>query len=99
MQAPSVSRAHLLARIAAAVFGGYAFTWGLVALGMAGLFALGMPFHDAEHLTAMLAMLVYLLAFLWTFAARSLPRVWTVLAGGGVLMAGAASLLQAALLR
>lgn len=99
MQAPSISRAHLLARIAAAVFGGYAFTWGLVALGMAGLFALGMPFHDAEHLTAMLAMLVYLVAFLWTFAARSLPRAWTVLAGGGLLMAGAASLLQAALLR
>lgn len=99
MQAPPVSRAHLLARIAAAVFGGYAFSWGLVALGMAGLFALGMPFHDAEHLTAMLAMLVYLVAFLWTFAARSLPRVWTVLAGGGLLMAGAASLLQAALLR
>ena len=99
MHAPTVSRAHLLARIAAAVLGGYAFSWGLVALGMAGLFALGMPFHDAEHLTAMLAMLAYLAVFLWAFSARSLPRVWWVLAGGGALMAGAASLLQSALLR
>lgn len=99
MHAPAVTRSHLLARIAAAALGGYAFAWGLVALGMAGLFALGMPFHDAEHLTAMLAMLVYLVAFLWAFAARSLPRVWGVLAGGGALMAGAASLLQTALLR
>ncbi|WP_326542098.1 iron uptake protein [Pseudorhodoferax sp.] len=99
MHAPSVSRAHLLARIAAAVFGGYAFAWGLVALGMAGLFALGMPFHDAEHLTAMLAMLAYLVVFLWAFAARSLPRVWLVLAGGGALMTGAAALLQTTLVR
>lgn len=99
MHAPSLTRAHVLARIAAAVFGGYAFSWGLVAFGMAGLFALGMPFHDAEHLTAMLAMLVYLAVFLWAFAARSLPRVWLVLAGGGALMAGAASLLQATLVR
>ncbi|RCW72565.1 iron uptake protein [Pseudorhodoferax soli] len=99
MHAPAVTRSHLLARIAAAVLGGYAFSWGMVALGMAGLFALDMPFHDAEHLTAMLAMLVYLVVFLWAFAARSLPRVWLVLAGGGALMAGAASLLQTALLR
>lgn len=99
MHAPATTRSHLLARIGAAVLGGYAFAWGLVALGMAGLFALGMPFHDAEHLTAMLAVLVYLVAFLWAFAARSLPRVWGVLAGGGALMAGAATLLQTALLR
>ncbi|KQP35498.1 hypothetical protein [Pseudorhodoferax sp. Leaf274] len=99
MHAPAVTRPQLVARIAAAVLGGYAFSWGLVALGMAGLFALGMPFHDAEHLTAMLAMLAYLVVFLWAFAARSLPRVWLVLAGGGAVMAGAASLLQSALLR
>ena len=33
-------------------------------------------------------------AFCWGFVARSLPRVWLVLAGGGALMAGAASLVQ-----
>lgn len=97
MHAPAVTRAQLLARIAAAVFGGYAFCWGLVAIGMAGLYALGMPFHDAEHLSAMVALLVYLVVFLWAFAARSLPRVWLVLAGGGALMAGSASLVQSVL--
>lgn len=97
MHAPAVSRAHLLARIAAAVLGGYAFAWGLVALGLAALYALGMPFHDAEHLSAMVALLAYLAVFLWAFAAPSLARVWLVLAGGGALMAGAASLLQSML--
>ena len=87
-------RRHVLLRIAAAVLGGYAFCWGFVALGMAGLFALGMSFHDAEHLCAMLAFLLYVTVFCWAFATRSLARVWAVLAGGAALMAGAASLLQ-----
>ena len=90
-------RLHATLRIAAAVLGGYAFTWGFIALGMSGLFALGMSFHDAEHLSAMLAFLVYVAVFCWAFAARSLPRVWLVLAGGGALMAGAGSLIQMAL--
>ncbi|WP_406622451.1 iron uptake protein [Acidovorax sp. SDU_ACID1] len=90
-------RLHAALRIAAAVLGGYAFTWGFIALGMSGLFALGMPFHDAEHLTSILGMLVYLVAFLWAFAARSLARVWIVLAGGGAFMAAAASVLQGVL--
>lgn len=88
------SRLHVALRIAAAVLGGYAFCWGFIALGMAGLYALGMPFHDAEHLLAMLAFLLYAAVFCWAFVARSLPRVWLVLAGGGALMAGAASLVQ-----
>ncbi len=91
------SRQHVLLRIAAAMLGGYAFCWGFVALSMAGLFALGMSFHDAEHLCAMLAFLLYVTVFCWAFAARSLARVWAVLAGGAALMAGAASLLQMAL--
>jgi len=94
MAATDATTSHVIARIAAALLGGYAFTWGLIALGMAGLFALGMPFHDAEHLSSMLALLAYLGVFCWAFAARSLPRVWAVLAGGGVLMAAAASLIQ-----
>ena len=40
----------ILVRIAAAVFGGYAFTWGFIALGVVLMFAAGMEFHDAEHL-------------------------------------------------
>jgi len=88
----------VLWRAAAALAGGYAFCWGLIALGVAGLYTLGLPFHDAEHLSAMLAFLAYLVVFLWAFAARRLARVWVVLLGGGALMAGAASLLQARLL-
>ncbi|WP_114393495.1 iron uptake protein [Oleisolibacter albus] len=85
---------HPVLRIAAAVLGGYAFTWGFIAFGMASLFALGMPFHDAEHLTAIIGVAVYLALLLWAFAARSLVRVWIVAAGGAGLMAGAASLIQ-----
>lgn len=83
-----------LSRIVAALLGGYVFTWGFIALGLASLFAAGMDFHDAEHLSAILGFLVFLTAFLWAFAGRSLARVWAVLAGGGLLMTGAASLVQ-----
>lgn len=88
----------ILVRIAAAIFGGYAFTWGFIALGAALMFAAGMPFHDAEHLGYILGLLVFLAVFLWAFAARSLSRVWAVLAGGAIAMAGSASLLQQMLL-
>ncbi|KOF52716.1 iron uptake protein [Achromobacter sp. DMS1] len=81
-------------RVAAALLGGYAFTWGFISLGVAGLFAAGMEFHDAEHLSYILGFLVFLAVFLWAFSARGLARVWTMLAGGGALMAGAASLVQ-----
>lgn len=85
-------------RTLAALVGGYAFCWGFIALGVAGLYALGMPFHDAESLSSMLAFLIYLAVFLWAFVARSLAWVWGVLAGGGALMAAAASLAQTAML-
>ncbi|ROR02372.1 hypothetical protein EDF72_1493 [Delftia acidovorans] len=88
----------ILVRIAAAVFGGYAFTWGFIALGVVLMFAAGMEFHDAEHLGYILGFLVFLTVFLWAFAAQSLPRVWAVLAGGGIVMIGCASLLQQMLL-
>lgn len=80
--------------IAAALLGGYAFTWGFMALGVALLFLTGMEFHDAESLTAMIGFLAYLIVFLWAFTVRSVMRVWLVLAGGGALMAAAASLVQ-----
>ena len=90
----STSRSALALRIGAAVLGGYAFCWGFIAFAMAGLFGLGMKFHDAEHLAAMLAFLVYLGVFCWAFVVRSVWRAWIVLAGGGALLAAAASLLQ-----
>ena len=89
---------QLLARIAAAVLGGYGFCWGFIALGMASMYAAGMPFHDAEHLASILGLLLFLAVFCWAFIARKLMRVWLVLAGGGALMAGAAQLLQGSLL-
>jgi hypothetical protein len=88
------SRLHVAGRIAAALLGGYVFCWGFIALGLAGLFALGMPFHDGEHLLAILAFPLFVAVFCWAFVARSLPRVWLVLAGGGALMAGAGALIQ-----
>ncbi|GGY33949.1 iron uptake protein [Pseudoduganella sp. SL102] len=94
MAALTSSPLHIVSRTAAAVLGGYAFTWGVIAFGTALLYAAGMEFHDAEHLSYIVGLLVFLVAFLLTFVARSVSRVWLVLAGGGALLAGAASLLQ-----
>ena len=88
----------VLARVLAAIAGGYVFCWGFIAVGIAGLVALGMPFEDAEHLASILVILAYLVVFLWAFAARSVLKLWTVLACGGIAMAALASLLQARLL-
>ncbi len=94
MAALTSSRFHVVSRTAAAVLGGYAFTWGVIAFATAGLFAAGMEFHDAEHLSYIIGLLVFLAAFLLAFAARSLPKVWLVLAGGGAVLAIGATLLQ-----
>ncbi|MGQ2993739.1 MULTISPECIES: iron uptake protein [Variovorax] len=94
----AVPALQIVSRIGAAVLGGYAFSWGFVALGIGLLFAAGMPFHDAESLASMLAFLVFLVAFLWAFSAANIKRVWLVLAGGGLSMTAAASLVQRALL-
>nr|WP_321169902.1 iron uptake protein [uncultured Roseateles sp.] len=88
----------LLSRIAAAILGGYAFCWGFIAIAHSGLYALGMSFHDAEHLSALLGVLLFLVVFLWTFAARRVGLCWAVLLGGGGVMTGAAALIQRALL-
>lgn len=93
-------RKHLsiLIRLAAALLGGYAFTWGLITLGLAGLVALGVDFHEAEMVLLLLAFLVFLSLFLWAFAAANLARVSAVLAGGALLMVAAAWGLQRLLL-
>lgn len=92
------SRWTIASRIAAGLLGGYAFTWGFIALGIGLLFAAQMEFHDAEALGYIVGFLVFLMAFLWAFSAASVKRVWLVLAGGGALMTGAASLVQHAIL-
>jgi hypothetical protein len=85
-------------RTAAAILGGWVFTWGFVACGTAALVGLGVEFHDAEMAMQMLGLLLFLAGFLWSFAARSVLRVCAVCAGGAVLLNTAALLLQRNLL-
>ncbi|NBD21254.1 iron uptake protein [Aquabacterium fontiphilum] len=92
------SAASVSLRVAAAVLGGYAFTWGFSGFAIAAMVAMGLSFHDAEAGALIVAWLVFLGVFLWSFAAASLARVGLVLLGGGLLMAGAATGLQAMLL-
>lgn len=77
-------------RFAAAIIGGFVFSYGFVALATLVGFALGLPFFEAWSLTMMLAIVVYLGALIWSFAARNIWLVWGGLAGGGCLMAAAA---------
>ena len=89
---------EITARVAAGVFGSYAFTWGFAAAAVAALVGLGVAYQDAEMGVLMLAFLVFLGLFLWSFAAASLTRVWAVLAGGSALQFTAAWVLQRAIL-
>ena len=87
----------ITSRIGASLLGGYLFTWGFTTLVIALGLAAGHDYHESQHLAFLLAFLVYLVAFLWGFAAASLTRAWIVLAGGGALMTGAAWLLTPSL--
>jgi hypothetical protein len=91
---PVVTARHILNRIGAAILGGYVFVWGFIALSLAGLYALGMPFHDAESLGSIIGFLLYLSIFLWAFAAQKLAKVWLILLGGGAAMAATAQFIQ-----
>ena len=84
------TRYLVASRVAAALFGGYAFVWGFTTLGAVLGMAAGATYGDALTLVDLLAFLVFLVVFLWAFAARSLLRAWGVLAGGGELMTGLA---------
>lgn len=97
MSTSTFSTRHVMARIGASVLGGYAFVWGFMALALAGLYALGVPFHDAEAVANILGFLLFLTVFLWAFAARNLKSVWIVLLGGGLSMTGIATLIQQSL--
>lgn len=88
----------LISRISSALLGGYLFSFGFVAFGIAGLVAVGVDFHEAETALLMLAFLVFLCVFLWAFASRSVAVVWAVLAGGGALMSLAAWGIQQSIL-
>jgi hypothetical protein len=75
-----------VARIAASLAGGWAFVWGFVTLGIALLLMGGMSYADAQTLVYLLAFLIYLVTFCWSFTAASAIRVWLVLLGGGSTM-------------
>jgi hypothetical protein len=79
---------QIVSRVAAGVLGGWSFTWGFVMLGIALALAAGMPYADAQTLLYLVAFLVYLVVFCWSFAAASTARVWLVLLGGGAAMTG-----------
>jgi hypothetical protein len=85
-------------RIAVALLGGYAFTCGFTALGVAGLVALGVDFHEAETALMLLAFLLFLPLFLWSFASPRQGRVMALLFGGTTLMTAAAWAIQRAVL-
>lgn len=94
MAAPALSRFDIASRTLAAILGGYAFTWGLIAFGMATMVAADMEFHDAEHLTAIIGFLVFLVIFLAAFGARNIKRLWAILVGGAIILTVGATLIQ-----
>lgn len=91
---PSV---HVAGRIAASLIGVWMFTWGFVAFGISALVSAGLPYDDATTLLYLLAFIVFLVLFLWTYTASSLRRVWLVLAGSGGAMTLAAWLITRSL--
>ncbi len=91
-------RLQLAARVGAGVVGGYVFTWGLIAAGMALLFKAGVEFHDAEFLASAIGLLAWLVVLLATIAGRRHPlRAWLGLLGGGALLAALGSAVQSTL--
>lgn len=73
-------------RIVAAVGGGYFFVWGLSALIVALTLLTSGDYDEGLTLAYLLAFVVYLIVFLWAFAAKNLTRVRVVLVGGGTMM-------------
>lgn len=97
MQPSKPGPALVTARVGAGLLGGWLFTWGSTALGVALLVAAGMPYGEARTLVYLLAFLVFLVALLWAFASASVARAWLVLGGGGAAMTAAAWLVSRAL--
>ncbi len=89
----------IASRIFASLVGGYLFTWGLIAIIIAGLIPLGVEFHDVEMGMLMLGLLVYLSLFLWGMATDKLIWLWLILFGGGVAMTVMASVVQQSFLQ
>lgn len=98
MTAEASPRAHLRGlpaynRFAAAILGGWLFTYGFVALATLLGFVAGIPFFESWSLAWMLSFVVFLVVLIWGFTPRRTWVVWTVLAGGGIVMSVAAKTL------
>ena len=76
----------LTSRIAAAILGSYVFAYGFTALVTAVAIATSGDYDEGLLLAYLLAFLVYLGAFLFAFAARSVGLAWLALGGGGAAM-------------
>lgn len=85
-------------RLMRVLLGSFCFTWGLVALGVAVQVALGVSYHEAEVAMMLLAFVVFVPLFLWSFAAAGQARVAGLLFGAAMSMAAAAWVIQRALL-
>jgi len=81
-----VSALQIFSRIAAGFVGGYFFVWGCITLGISLGMVMGMDYQQAQTLMFLLAFIIYLITFCWTFAAKNIVVVWTVLLGGGITM-------------
>jgi hypothetical protein len=88
--ANALTPSAVVSRVGASLLGGYAFVWGFTTFGIVLLMLAGMEYGEAQTLAYLLAFLVFLAVFCWTYAAASVARVWLVLAGGGAVMTGAA---------
>ncbi|HEY7772217.1 MAG TPA: iron uptake protein [Marinagarivorans sp.] len=88
----------LVARIAASLVGGYAFTWGVITLGITTLVALGSEYEQAYLTFKLLGFVLFLGLFLWSFIAKSVTLLWLTLGGGALVMTTLAWLLQNQLL-
>ena len=84
------SRLHIASRVAASLLGSYAFVWGFVSLGSALGLRAGLEYEDALQLAVWLGFLVFVASVCAAFAATRVTRVWSLLAGGGAAMTGAA---------
>lgn len=86
MRSATITAAHVTGRVAASLIGGYAFVWGFMSLGLALGVRAGSDYEEVHKLLSLVAFLVYLGAFCWTYVVPSLGRAWAVLGGGGALM-------------
>lgn len=95
--ADRVTPGQVLGRVLAALLGGWAFVWGFCALWITVAVAAGSSYAGAHRAAMLLAFLLFLVLFCWSFAARGLLRVWGWLAGGAATMTALAWLLQRSL--